>query len=290
MDGVIVLDKPAGFTSHDAVQKSRRILGIKRIGHLGTLDPLATGVLPLVVGRATRLAQFFRYRDKVYQGVMRLGFATDTYDRTGEATTPEEPVNVSREEIEVVFREFTGRLQQVPPPVSAKKVGGVEAYKLARRNQPVELEPVAVEVMEFALLDFQPPHVHFRVHCSGGTYVRSLVHDAGRRLACGAHVAELRRLASGEFIEEHARTPEQLAALVAEGRAAEALVPAEKLLPEFPAYKLPPAVVASVMHGRDFRTVPPLNAAHIKVLAPDGRLLAIADRGQMGFFHPAIVL
>ncbi len=290
MDGVIVLDKPAGFTSHDAVQKSRRILGIKRIGHLGTLDPLATGVLPLVVGRATRLAQFFRYRDKVYQGVMRLGFSTDTYDRTGEPTKPEEPANVSREEIEVVFREFTGRLQQVPPPVSAKKVGGVEAYKLARKNQPVELEPVAVEVMEFALLEFNPPHVHFRVHCSGGTYVRSLVHDAGRRLTCGAHVAELRRLASGEFTEEHARTPEQLAALVAEGRGAEALVPAEKLLPEFPAYKLPPAVVTSVLHGRDFRTVPPLNAAHIKVLAPDGRLLAIADRGQMGFFHPAIVL
>jgi tRNA pseudouridine55 synthase len=290
MDGVIVLDKPAGFTSHDAVQKARRILGMRRIGHLGTLDPLATGVLPLVVGRATRLAQFFRYRDKLYQGVMRLGFATDTYDRTGERVGEEQAVDVSREEIELVFREFTGRLQQVPPPVSAKKIGGVEAYKLARKHQPVELDAAPVEVMEFTLLDYQQPQVTFRVHCSGGTYVRSLVHDAGRRLACGAHVLELRRLASGEFTEEHARTPDQLAALAAEGRAAEALVPAEKLLPEFPAYKLPPAAVASVLHGRDFRTVPPLNAAHIKVLAPDGRLLAIADRGQMGFFHPAIVL
>jgi tRNA pseudouridine55 synthase len=178
----------------------------------------------------------------------------------------------------------------MPPPISAKKIGGVEAYKLARKNQPVELSPVPVEVMEFALLDFQPPLVRFRVHCSGGTYVRALVHDAGRRLGCGAHVHELRRLASGEFTEEHAVTPDRLAELVAEGRAGEALVPVEKMLPEFPSYKLPPAVVGSVLSGRDFRTFPPLHAAHIKVLAPDGRLLAIADRGQLGFYHPAIVL
>jgi tRNA pseudouridine55 synthase len=284
------LDKPAGFTSHDAVQKSRKILGIKRIGHLGTLDPLATGVLPLVVGKATRLAQFFRYRDKVYQGVLRLGFATDTYDRTGTASAPEVSEMPPREELELVLREFTGRFEQVPPPVSAKKIGGVEAYKLARKHQPVELAAVTVEVMEFQLLDYNPPYAGFRVHCSGGTYVRSLVHDAGRRLACGAHVHELRRLASGEFSEEHALTPDQLAALAAEGRAQEALVPAEKLLPEFPVYKLPPSVVHSVLNGRDFRTFPPVQAAHIKVLGPDGRLLAIADRGQMGFFHPAIVL
>lgn len=290
MDGVLVLDKPAGITSHDAVLRVRRILGIQRVGHLGTLDPMATGVLPLVLGRATRLAQFFRNRDKVYQGLLRLGFSTDTYDRTGKPTGPEQPVPVSEEEIGLVFQELTGEFQQLPPPISAKKIGGVEAYKLARRHIAVDLPPVAVRVKEMVLLGYSAPLVHFRVQCSGGTYVRALVHDAGRKLSCGAHVHELRRLASGEFSDEQAVTPERLAELQAEGRAAEALVPAEKLLPEFPPYKLPPAVVSGVLNGRDFRTFPPLTAARIKVLAPDGRLLAIADRGQMGFFHPSIVL
>lgn len=290
MDGVLVLDKPQGITSHDAVVRVRRILGMARIGHLGTLDPLSTGVLPLVIGRATRLAQFFRGRDKVYEGVLRLGYATDTYDATGTPTTGEEPVEVSQAEVEMVFQELTGQYDQAPPPVSAKKIKGVRAYELARRQVAVDLPPVPVHVQEFKLLEFNSPRARFRVRCSGGTYVRSLAHDAGRRLACGAHLEELRRLASGEFTEEQAITLERLAELQAEGRAAEALVPAEQLLPEFPPYKLPPAVVAGVLNGRDFRTFPPVSAARIKVLAPDGRLLAIADRGQMGFFHPSIVL
>lgn len=290
MDGVLVLDKPAGITSHDAVVRARRILSIQRIGHLGTLDPLATGVLPLVVGRATRLAQFFRDRDKVYEGWMRLGFATDTYDRTGTATSPEVTPQVSEEELEMVFRELSGEYDQQPPPISAKKVGGVEAYKLARRQQPVDLPPVRVHVKEFTLLAWEPPMARFRVRCSGGAYVRSVVHDVGRKAGCGAHVAELRRSASGEFTEREAVTLERLRELQAEQRAAEALVAAEKLLPEFPSYKLPPAAVAAVLHGRDFRTFPPLSWPRIKVLAPDGRLLAIAERSTAGFYHPWIVL
>jgi tRNA pseudouridine55 synthase len=290
MDGVLILDKPSGITSHDAVQKARRILNLRRIGHLGTLDPLATGVLPLVVGRATRLAQFFRTRDKIYEGVLRLGFATDTYDRTGTPTGPEEPVEVDAADLELAFRELTGRYEQAPPPISAKKIGGVEAYKLARKNIAVEIPKVLVEVMEFVLLSFDPPYARFRVHCSGGTYVRTLVHDAGRRAGCGAHVHELRRTASGEFTIEQAVTVERLTELQAEGRALEALAPAEKLLPEFPSYKIPPALVGGVLAGRDFRTVPPLNVPRIKVISPEGRLLAIAERAQMGFFHPAIVL
>lgn len=290
MDGVLVLDKPAGITSHDAVVQARKALSIKRIGHLGTLDPLATGVLPLVVGRATRLAQFFRDREKVYCGSMRLGFATDSYDRTGTPTTPEMPVNVSAEEVELVFRELTGEYDQQPPPISAKKVKGVPAYKLARRQEAVELPPVRVQVKEFVLLAWEPPVAGFRVRCSGGTYVRSLVHDAGRKLGCGAHVAELRRAASGEFTESQAVTVARLRELEKEQRAAEALVPAEQLLPEFPAYKLPPAVVDAVLHGREFRPYPPVPWPRIKVLAPDGRLLAIAERASAGFYHPFIVL
>lgn len=290
MDGVLVLDKPAGITSHDAVAKVRKILGIKRIGHLGTLDPLATGVLPLVVGRATRLAQFFREREKVYEGVMRLGFATNTYDRMGTATTAEVIPQATRDEVELVFRELTGEYEQQPPPVSAKKIDGVPAYKLARRNQPVDLPAVPIEVMEIAVLSVELPLVRFRVTCSGGTYVRSLVHDAGRRLGCGAHVAELRRLASGEFREGGAVTLERLRELQEAGRASEALLPADQLLPEFPPYRLPPAVVNDVMHGRDFRTYPPLSAPRIKVLAPNGQLLAIAERATAGFYHPSVVL
>lgn len=290
MDGVLVLDKPAGITSHDVVAQVRRILSIKRVGHLGTLDPLATGVLPLVVGRATRLAQFFRDRDKLYQGTMRLGFATDTYDRTGIPITPEVTPQVSPEELEVVFRELSGEYEQQPPPISAKKVRGVEAYKLARRGQEVKLETVRVQVKEMTLLGWEPPVARFRTLCSGGAYVRSLVHDVGRKVGCGAHVLELRRLASGEFTEREAVTVERLRELQAEQRAAEALVSAETLLPEFPPYRLPPAAVASVLHGRDFRTYPPVSWPRIKVLAPDGRLLAIAERGAAGFYHPSIVL
>src|SRR5438876_7433034 len=188
MDGVLVLDKPAGITSHDAVVKARRLLDIQRIGHLGTLDPIATGVLPLVVGRATRLAQFFRDREKTYQGSMRLGFSTDSYDRAGTPTSPQVEPRLEAPEIEMVFRELTGEYDQQPPPISAKKIGGVEAYKLARKQQEVELEPVRAEVKEFTLLGWTPPLAQFRVRCSAGTYVRSLAHDAGRRLGCGAHV------------------------------------------------------------------------------------------------------
>ena len=290
MDGVLVVDKPAGITSHDAVLQVRRILSIKRVGHLGTLDPIATGILPLVVGRATRLAQFYRDRDKLYEGWMRLGFATDTYDRTGAPTTPEVTPEFSTEELEVVFRELGGEYDQQPPPVSAKKVAGVKAYKLARRHQPVELAPVRVRVKQLTLLGWELPLVRFRVLCSGGAYVRSLVHDVGRRLGCGAHVAELRRLASGEFTENEAVTLERLRQMRDERRVAEALLPAESLLPEFPAYKLPPAAVAAVLHGREFRTFPPVTGQRIKVLAPDGRLLAIAERGTAGFYHPSVVL
>ncbi len=290
MDGVLVIDKPAGITSHDAVLRVRRMLGIQRVGHLGTLDPIATGVLPMVVGRATRLAQFFRNRDKVYEGILRLGFFTDTYDRTGKPTSEEQPVNVTGDEVEMAFRELTGEYEQMPPPISAKKIHGVEAYKLARQNVAVELPAVLVQVKELALLAMELPRLRFRVRCSGGTYVRSLVDDVGRKLGCGAHVEELRRLASGEFTEAQALTLEKLAELKEQGSAAEALAPAEHLLPEFPSYKVPPALVGGVLNGRDFRTYPPLSAERIKVLGPDGRLLAIAERGQLGFYHPGIVL
>ena len=199
MDGVIIVDKPAGWTSHDVVGKMRRIAGTKRIGHLGTLDPIATGVLPLVIGNATRLAQFYTASEKVYEAVVKFGFATDTYDRAGVPTGAPVPVTLDQAWLEAELSRYVGRIQQVPPVVSAKKVGGVPSYKLARENKAVELAPVEVEIYEAAVLDVGVDTASLRIRCSAGTYVRSIAHELGIALGCGAHLQELRRTRSGRF-------------------------------------------------------------------------------------------
>src|SRR5437763_13426608 len=187
MDGVIVVDKPEGWTSHDVVNKVRRIVKTKKVGHLGTLDPIATGVLPLVIERATRLAAFYTRSDKVYEGVVRFGWSTTTYDREGEATSYPREVSLDRDELEQQLERFRGEFAQVPPPVSAKKVDGKRAYELARKNIPVELEPANIHVYELTVLNIQGAEVTLRAHCSGGTYMRSIAHDLGLALGCGAH-------------------------------------------------------------------------------------------------------
>ncbi len=180
LNGVMVVDKPAGWTSHDVVAKTRRLVGERSIGHLGTLDPMATGVLPLVLGRMTRLCQFYSASEKVYEGTIRLGVATDTYDADGEPRGPAQTVKVTLEELRTAMAEFTGAIQQVPPPFSAKKVQGVPAYKLARKKKEVELQPVEVEVKEFLISNLVHDLAEFRCRVSSGTYVRSLAHDLGR--------------------------------------------------------------------------------------------------------------
>jgi len=212
LNGVIVVDKPAGWTSHDVVAKARRILGERSIGHLGTLDPMATGVLPLVVGRMTRLCQFYSSSEKAYQGTIRLGVATDTYDGDGDPVGPAQDVNVTLEEIRAVVSGFVGFIQQTPPSFSAKKIKGVPAYKLARKKQEVELKPVEVEVKEFTVLGLNGDLVDFRCRVSSGTYVRSLAHELGQKLGIGAHLASLRRTAVAEFAIE------EVDELLAEGR------------------------------------------------------------------------
>src|SRR5579871_441051 len=179
MDGVIVVDKPEGWTSHDVVAKMRRIANTKRVGHLGTLDPIATGVLPVVVGRATRLAQFYVRSDKIYEGTVRFGWSTDTYDRAGVSISEKCEVHLDAADLERHLEKFRGEFLQVPPPVSAKKVGGRRAYELARSSVEVQLEPVRVHVYELTLLDITGPDVALRVHCSGGTYLRSIAHELG---------------------------------------------------------------------------------------------------------------
>jgi tRNA pseudouridine55 synthase len=288
MDGIIVLDKPRGISSHDAVQKMRRIAGIKRIGHLGTLDPIGTGVLPLVLGRATRLSRFFLNHDRAYEADIRFGFATDTYDACGEPVGEKQDVRIDAARLEELIAGFRGRLSQKPPPVSAKKIGGVPAYKLARKKQPVELEAVDVEVYEFTLREMEGSLARVTVRCSAGTYLRSLAHELGQRLGCGAHVEALRRTAMGEFTLERAKTVEQLEDLRRQERLAEALLALTAVLPE-----IPTDTAAQIGHGRDFRVSPYGNrkgAKQVKAVDPQGRLVAIAEARLPLLYHPIVVL
>jgi tRNA pseudouridine55 synthase len=292
LDGVIVVDKPEGWTSHDVVGKTRRIAGTKKIGHLGTFDPIATGVLPLVIGRATRLAQFYTRSDKIYEGVVRFGWSTKTYDRAGEAMGEEVPRPVDPAELEPLLDRFRGEFLQTPPPVSAKKVDGKRAYELARKSLPVELEPVRVHVYELTLLEVNGAEAGIRVHCSGGTYVRSIAHDLGQLLGCGAHLTSLRRLASGEFEIDQARTIAQLEALAAEDRLTDALAPAAKMLPGFPTVYVDDLTAAQIRNGRNFPASPFRSqpaSQHVKAVSQRGELVAIGEAVLPNLYHPVIV-
>jgi len=211
MNGVLIIDKPAGLTSHDVVNRVRRLLGQRSVGHLGTLDPMATGVLPLVTGSFTRLAQFYVSSEKTYEGVIRFGFSTDTYDAEGEPTSEPLSVNLSREELEAHAAKFRGVIEQVPPPFSAKKIKGVPAYKLARKHKEVVLKPVQVEIKEFEILSVEADRASFRARVASGTYMRSVAHDLGQLLGCGAHLESLRRTSVAEFTLADAHTLDELA-------------------------------------------------------------------------------
>lgn len=293
MDGIIVADKPEGWTSHDAVNKLRRLAGIRRVGHLGTLDPLATGVLPLVVGRATRLSQFLMRGDKKYDAVVRFGCSTGTYDRDGTPTSPLTEPQVDRRQIEDLLDNFRGLITQAPPPVSAKKVGGKPAYKLARKNQPVELKPVQVTVRSIELVDLKGADARLVVECSAGTYMRSIAHDLGLALGCGAFLQSLRRLASGDFTIEQARSIQELERLASESRLAEALIPAAQLLPAFPCEMVDTLTASQIRQGRDFRVSPfrmREGSQYVKAVTQDGQLLAIGERKLPNVYHPFLVL
>ena len=296
----MIIDKPSGMTSHDVVARVRRLLGIRQIGHFGTLDPFATGVLPLSVGRATRFAQFYLKSRKSYEGTIRLGFSTDTYDGTGTPSSDESPVSVKPEEIEKLFREFTGRLMQTPPPYSAKRIGGVRAYHLARQNKPVQLEPVEVEIYALEMVSFDGIRARFAVECSGGTYVRSLAHDIGQRLGCGAHLEGLRRTTVAEFMLDKSVTLESLEEAVREGKLEECIVPLEALLPDCPELIVRGREEKSVRHGHKFElaqierfgrgTGREQSVSLLKIMDPDHRLIAVARHVSGSIYHPDLVL
>jgi tRNA pseudouridine55 synthase len=301
-NGVLVIDKPAGITSHDVVARVRKILHQRQVGHFGTLDPFATGVLPVSVGKATRFAQFYLKSRKSYEGVIRFGFSTDTYDATGEPSSEAMTVDLQAAELERLIRAFTGRLLQTPPPYSAKRVGGVRAYELARQHKPVNLAPVEVEIYAFELLSFEGDHVRFAVECSGGTYVRSLAHDLGQKKGCGGHLAGLRRTAVAEFTEDRAVTLERLQEAAQLGNVESCLVRLEALLPDCPELVVRGREETSVRHGHAFELAQALRpgrggpAGHapvaniLKILGSERRLIAVARHVSGAIYHPNLVL
>jgi tRNA pseudouridine55 synthase len=309
-DGALVIDKPRGKTSHDVVDAVRHLAGFRQIGHLGTLDPLATGVLVLLLGRATRLVQFYNGRRKRYAAGFRFGFATDTYDSDGEAQGPDTAPALDQALLEKLAGESVGRFEQMPPIFSAKKVKGRPAYELARKKQPVELKPVEVELFEYKLTAIEGRVARFVIECSSGTYIRSLAHEMGQKLGCGAHLSEITRTAVGEFSLEQAIKLEELAEASRAGKFADCMIRLENLLPNFPRVNVLPVIEKRVRHGTKFNVqvsqiqpgrveLPPgatlqLDAGEAKpprlrVFSQQDKLVAIAEALVPRTYQPIVV-
>lgn len=304
MNGVLAVDKPDGMTSHDVVATARRALRCKSIGHTGTLDPLATGVLPLVIGKATRLARFLTASDKEYEVVARFGVATDSYDITGRvvAESAERP---TREALDLALQACLGQRLQTPPAFSAKKVNGHRAYELARNEQAVDVPPARVTLYSADVLAWDGTQLTLRLVCSAGFYVRSLVHELGQMTGAGAAVVALRRTRAGEFQASAAVDLATLAGAAGTGTAAQAVAraftPLERLLPDMPAVQVGAEGLARVRHGQDLLPAHCVSggpgrprgavSAWTRVLGPDAALVAIASGGpEGGALHPAVVL
>ena len=290
MDAVLIVDKPAGMTSHDVVARVRRIVGEKSVGHLGTLDPMATGVLPLVLGRFTRLAQFYNEADKRYEGTIRFGWATDTYDAEGQPVGAKQTADVTLRQMQDAAAEFIGEISQYPPPFSAKKIAGIPAHRLARKGQPVELKPKRVEIKELDFYDCDGSTVRFRAWVSSGTYLRSLAHDLGKKLGCGGHLAALKRTAVREFTIAEAHSLEQLEQAQATKTLDELFLHPRLVLPEFPAVVASPESAARIRHGGAVNLPEFSKAAIVRVFAGQRELLAIAKRVAGTLFQPKVVL
>jgi tRNA pseudouridine55 synthase len=243
VDGVLVIDKPAGITSHDVVQQVRRWAGLRRVGHLGTLDPLATGVLPIALGEATKLSRVLTLGEKVYRGRIRLGVETATYDREGVVVAESAGPWPGREEVAKALELFRGEIQQIPPPYSAVKRGGEASYRRARRGETVELEPRTVTIHDLRLLDYDPPDVHLEVRCSAGTYLRALAHDLGAKLGTGATLWQLSREGSGPFGRDRAIPLDEL-----DQRGEEGLIPLREAT-GLPSYEVDARTADRVAHG-----------------------------------------
>jgi tRNA pseudouridine55 synthase len=301
-DGLLVIDKPAGPTSHDVVQRVRRALGTRRVGHGGTLDPAATGVLLIAAGQATRFFPFLSKETKSYDGRIRLGFATDTYDASGRPAAEESRDLPDLDRLAAAMKSFEGPILQTPPRFSAKKLNGKPVYRLARADVEFTLEPAAVTIGRFNLRAYQPPFIDFEAECSAGTYIRSLAHDLGQRLGCGGHLDTLRRTSVGPYALSAAVPLLALEETAARGEEDRYVIPLERLLPGTAAVTVIPGAEQRVRNGSligpaDLETAPPgqtevpWGAPLIRLFSASGRLLALARPSPDGDrIHPFLVL
>lgn len=290
MNGVLIIDKPVGLTSHDVVARVRRVLKQREVGHLGTLDPLATGVLPLVLGNMTRLAQLYLASEKSYEGVIRFGFATDTYDAQGEPIGAVQEPLLTLADIQKMASTFAGEIEQQPPPFSAKKIRGVPAYKLARKKKEVLLKPVKVKILEFDIPRLNGACATFLARVASGTYMRSIAHEIGRLAGCGAHLESLRRTSVAEFELKDAHTLEQLEkAASSEEPLDTLLVHPRKLLPSLPAVTATEEIATRIRHGRPVNLPELSRAPQVKVFYGQRDLIAISTRVAGTLFQPKIV-
>jgi len=295
VNGLVVVDKPGGMTSHDVVGRLRRITGEKSIGHLGTLDPMATGVLPLLMGKYTRLAQYFSSAEKSYTGSIRFGFATNTYDAEGEPAGPDRwpelRAEVTLDRVRAAAARFHGEMEQMPPVFSAKKINGKPAYKLAREGKPVELKPAKVRIGTFAIVALDGAEAAFEMSISAGGYVRSVAYELGQGLGCGAHLSALRRTQAGAFSLAQAHTLDELDALADNLEALEALcVHPRTLLPEMPSVTGDAHALGRLRNGAQANLPEFSRAAMVKVFAGQRDLAGIAKRVAGTLFQPVVVM
>ncbi len=290
MTGVLIINKPSGFTSHDVVNRVRRILQQRSVGHLGTLDPLATGVLPLVVGNMTRLAQFYTSSEKTYEGAIRFGSATDTFDSDGDPAGQPQTVVISLTQLRELAQTFLGVIQQMPPPFSAKKIQGVPAYKLARKKQEVHLNPIQVEIKEFEIVAAEGDRATFRARVASGTYMRVIAHDMGQRMGCGAHLQSLCRTSVAEFELAHAHTLDEVQSAANHAHLEDMFVHPRELLPQIPSVTADEEMFAKIRAGRAANLPDFSRAPIVKVFYGQRELIAMATRIGGTLFHAKIVL
>ena len=288
IDGMLIIDKPAGWTSHDVVAKIRGITRIKKVGHTGTLDPFATGVLPLAVGRATRLTSYFQSSDKVYRGVMRFGFATNTYDVEGEPLGEDVNPDLDPVRLEEIFTRWRGTVQQTLPPFSAKKVQGKPLYAYARKG--IEMAPVVKEITikSLTLLGVNRSSAEFELACTAGAYARGLAHDIGREYGCGAHLEQLRRIRCGDFSMEEAAPlalPDDARNYYPAEFFFSRVIPMNRLLPEIPSIVVSDGDKRKLLNGNDLNVLSvDWQAENYRILDTDGAFVAIARKVQV--FEP----
>jgi len=290
VNGLLILDKPGGMTSHDVVARVRRATGEQSVGHLGTLDPMATGVLPLLLGKYTRLAQFYGASGKAYTGTIRFGFATDTYDAEGQPVGEPQTVTLDLETVRALAAKFLGETEQMPPPYSAKKVEGTPAYKLARQGKTPELKPVRVTVDAFTIEHVEDDVAAFAMRISAGGYVRAIAHAMGQALGCGAHLASLRRTQAGPFRLEQALPLSDVEALGAAGELEERMPHPRTLLPEMPAVTADEATVGRIRNGMQVNLPEYSQAPLVKIFEGQRELIAVGRRVAGTLFQPFVVL